>query len=78
MYIADTGNHCVRVVSLIGVITTVAGIPTMSGDGGNGGVATATMLNSPSGISIDEPGFLWIADTPNNRIRVMRGAAMSH
>jgi len=78
IYIADTGNHCVRVVSLIGVITTVAGIPTMSGDGGNGGVATATMLNSPFGISIDEPGFLWIADTRNNRIRVMRGAAMSH
>jgi uncharacterized protein (TIGR03437 family) len=68
IYIADTGNHRVRrVAANTGVITTVAGTGTAgySGDG----VATATQLNSPSGVAVDGSGNIYIADTGNNRIR---------
>lgn len=71
IFIADTDNHVVRVVTLKGVITTVAGVPMMAGDGADAGLATETMLNSPFGISIDVRGYLWIADTFNNRIRII-------
>jgi hypothetical protein len=71
IYIADTENHVVRVVTLGGSIMTVAGVPMMSGDGGDGGLATETRLNTPSGIAIDSAGNLWIADMANNRIRIV-------
>jgi sugar lactone lactonase YvrE len=71
IYIADTGNHVVRVVTRDGNINTVAGIPMTPGDGESGGVATETMLKSPYGVAIDGDGNLWIADTQNNRIRVV-------
>jgi uncharacterized protein (TIGR03437 family) len=70
LYIADTFNHCIRKVDTLGVITTVAGdgLPGFSGDGGP---ATKARLNTPRGVSVDAAGNIWIADTYNNRIRVV-------
>ncbi len=67
LYIADAGNHRIRKVSN-GVITTVAGNGTL-GYSGDGGLATIAQLNSPSGISVDSAGNLYIADTKNNAVR---------
>jgi uncharacterized protein (TIGR03437 family) len=70
LYIADSGNSVVRKVSKSGVITTVAGnrSPGYSGDGGP---ATFAALNQAQGIAADATGSLYIADTFNNRIRVV-------
>lgn len=69
VYIADSGNHRIRKVNASdGVISTVAGVGT-AGFGGDGGPATAAMLNSPSSISADKDGNLIIGDSSNNRIR---------
>jgi streptogramin lyase len=68
LLIADTNNHRIRRVAAgTGIITTVAG----NGTGGflDGVVATAAMLKSPSDMTVDSAGNLWIADTSNNRIR---------
>jgi len=65
LYIADTDNHSIRKVTPLGVITTVAG----GGFGGDGGPATSARLASPSRLTIDSAGNLYIADTGNNRIR---------
>jgi hypothetical protein len=51
LYIADTGNNCVRKVS-DGVITTVAGNGT-PGLGGDGGPATSAELYQPEGVAVD-------------------------
>ena len=70
--IADTNNHRIRKVDAeTGNISTVAGTGT-PGFGGDGGVPTAAMLNSPSGIAVDRAGNLYIADTYNHRIRRVR------
>lgn len=67
LYIADFGNNKVRKITPAGIISTIAG--TGSRDyGGDGGLATAAMLN-PSGIAIDTASNLYIADQANNRIR---------
>ncbi|MBK5290831.1 MAG: hypothetical protein JJE04_03930 [Acidobacteriia bacterium] len=70
VYIADTGNHRIRKVTSDGKIQTVAGngVPGFQGDSET--IATLA-LSRPSGIGLDEDGNLLIADTENNRIRVV-------
>jgi trimeric autotransporter adhesin len=70
LYIADSGNSVVRKVSKSGVITTVAGNGS-AGFSGDGGPATFAALNQAQGIAADAAGSLYIADTFNNRVRVM-------
>ena len=68
LYFADSGNHSVRRISN-GVITTLAGDGT-PGFAGDSGAATAE-LNTPSGIAVDASGRVYVADSGNNRIRVL-------
>ncbi len=68
LYIADTGNNCIRKVSAGGTITTVAG-NTARGFLGDGGAALNASFNAPEGVAVDSAGNLYIADTFNNRIR---------
>jgi large repetitive protein len=69
LYISDTGNNVIRRVDMsTGIITTVVGNGT-AGFAGDGGSATAGMLNYPWGIALGGDGSLYIADLSNNRIR---------
>jgi streptogramin lyase len=68
IYIADTDNQRIRKVDSTGRITTVAGTGT-AGYSGDGGPATAARLQSPHGVAVDSAGNLYIADSPNQRIR---------
>ncbi|HEV2202321.1 MAG TPA: BACON domain-containing carbohydrate-binding protein [Bryobacteraceae bacterium] len=67
LYIADSGNNVVRKLSN-GNITTIAG-SGVQGYGGDNGLATAALLNSPSAVAVDGSGTVYIADWQNNRIR---------
>jgi sugar lactone lactonase YvrE len=72
LYIADTGNNRIRMITAAtGIITTVAGngAPGSPANVGDGSLATAANLNSPGGITLDLSGNLYIADTGNHRIR---------
>jgi trimeric autotransporter adhesin len=70
IYIADTINHCIRMVTKsTGIISTVAGTGSY-GYSGDGGLATSTALRSPEGVAIDASGNIYIADTKNQRIRM--------
>jgi sugar lactone lactonase YvrE len=70
IYIGDTHNQCVRVVDAAGVISTLAGNghKTYSGDGA---AATSASLARPRGLSVDAQGNIYVADSDNNRIRVI-------
>ena len=69
VYIADTFNHRIRKVTVIGgIITTIAGTGTF-GYSGDNGYPTSAQLHYPFGIALDGPGNVYIADTGNNRIR---------
>jgi sugar lactone lactonase YvrE len=68
LYIADAQNHVIREVSTAGIVTTVAGTG-VEGFGGDGGPATAALLDTPTGVAVDASGNLYIADSHNQRIR---------
>jgi DNA-binding CsgD family transcriptional regulator len=70
LYIADTNNQRVRRIDHSGNIVTVAGNGT-GGFGGDGGPARDAQLNLPQGLAFDRAGNLYIADTANNRVRMV-------
>jgi sugar lactone lactonase YvrE len=69
LFIADTQNERIRRVDGgTRVIVTVAGNGTF-GFSGDGGPATLAAFASPSGVSVDRWGNLFIADMFNQRVR---------
>ncbi|HEX3812620.1 MAG TPA: hypothetical protein VHX59_07235 [Mycobacteriales bacterium] len=76
VYVADSYNNRIRRIDANGRISTVAGTgdPGFSGD--NGPAAAAT-LRTPYDVAVRANGDLYIADTLNNRIRVVRGGTIS-
>jgi uncharacterized protein (TIGR03437 family) len=75
LYIADTSNNIVRILTTDGNINTFAGnFGAGNGFTGDGGPATSARLNNPEGLAIDSAGNIYIADGNNNRIRVVSAA----
>ena len=70
LYIADAGNNVIRKVNLSGVITTVAG-SGVQGFAGDGGPASAALLDTPTGIAVDVRNNVYIADSHNQRVRMV-------
>ncbi|HEY2016248.1 MAG TPA: hypothetical protein VGH38_22245, partial [Bryobacteraceae bacterium] len=68
LYIADTLNAKIRMVSTSGTISTFAGNGT-PGFGGDNAAAASAQLNTPTSVAVDPAGNLYIADFSNNRIR---------
>ena len=74
LYIADTLNHRVRVITqATGVIRTIAGNGQPGDDGwiGDGGLATDAPLNRPTDVALAPNGDIYIADMGHNRVRVV-------
>ena len=69
IYIADSLNHAIRMVSSAGLISTIAGSPTFAGFAGDGGPAVQSQLHLPGGVAVDASGNLYIADTVNDVVR---------
>ena len=70
--IADKDNNKIRKVSPKGIITTLAGKgPDHAGFGGDGGPARDALLDHPQGVGVAADGSVLIADTGNNRVRVV-------
>lgn len=67
LYIVDSDRVC-KVSN--GVITTVAGNGT-SGASGDYGAATSAAFFQPSAVAVDSAGSVYIADSGNNRVRVL-------
>ncbi len=70
LYIADSGNHVVRIVTPGGVINTFAGSGIL-GDSGDGGLAVNAQLASPYGLAADAAGNVYISDSGASRIRMV-------
>jgi len=71
LYIVDTGNDRVRLVSAKSKkITTIVGTG-VSGFKGDGGPATKAEITDSSGGYIDASGNLLIADSGNQRVRIV-------
>ena len=81
LFIADTFNNAIREVTPDGTIFTVVNSATASGTtppagGETNGPATASKLNGPSAVAVDNStGTLYIADTHNNTAAAVTGLA---
>ena len=71
IFVADTSNNRVRALHPNGTITTVAGTGE-DGFSGDGGPARTAQLSGPEGLAVDSAGDLFVADTGNDRVRVIR------
>ncbi|HLK66518.1 MAG TPA: hypothetical protein VKU19_23955 [Bryobacteraceae bacterium] len=62
--------HSVFKMTSAGVLTLVAG-NSRAGFSGDNGPAVNAQLNTPQGLAVDAAGNLYIADSANNRIRMV-------
>ena len=82
LYVADSGNHCIRKIKPDGTVTTLAGdlgsANDISEDYGSSyttvtpkldGKGAAARFNGPSGIAYAPTGKLYVSDTGNQIIR---------
>jgi DNA-binding beta-propeller fold protein YncE len=67
MVVTDFDNHCLRRVTLAGVVSTYAGLCGTSGfaDGALG----AARFNRPQGLTRDNAGIIYVTDIDNFRVR---------
>jgi sugar lactone lactonase YvrE len=68
IYVADTYNHVVRVITPDGNIDTLAGTG-VRGFSGDGAAADEAQLDRPYGVDVAPDGTVYVADTHNHRIR---------
>jgi secreted PhoX family phosphatase len=81
LVLSDSVNGVIRVVAaqsgtFYGQAMTAGDIYTVAGNGslgyaGDGGPATKAELNFPDGVAVDQDGNLAIADSGNNRVRLV-------
>jgi sugar lactone lactonase YvrE len=68
LYVADTGNNRVRRVTPEGSVTTIAG----EGSAGfRDGAAAQAQFDAPVGVALDGDGNVYVADTYNDRVRLI-------
>jgi internalin A len=73
LYVSDIAYHVVRRIYPNGTTVRYAGLqntPTGSFSG-DGGPARSAALNEPNGLALDANDNLYIADSRNNRIRIV-------
>jgi uncharacterized protein (TIGR03437 family) len=76
VYIADTGNNVIRMVTASnGIITTIAGDTTATSLG-DGGAATSAQLSFPEAVITDNNGNVYISDSGDDRVRVVNSSGI--
>ena len=67
VYVADTNNNMIRMITPSGVVTTLAGQAGMSGTAN--GTGTNAQFYLPFGIAVDSGSNVYVGDYGNNMIR---------
>ncbi len=67
LVVADSGNHTLRYVGFDGVVSNIAGAPTLAAFAN--GTGSAARFNTPIGLAVDSAGIIYVADSKNNVIR---------
>jgi sugar lactone lactonase YvrE len=72
IYVADSGNHAIRAISVAWVVSTPAGAPPVAGS--TNATGSAARFNRPDGLAVDASGNLYVADRVNHVIRRITSA----
>jgi sugar lactone lactonase YvrE len=74
IYVVDTFNHVVRTIDG-GTVKTLAG--TAQTPGFADGPASSAMFRFPRGIAVDGQGVVYVGDTENHRIRMIKNGQVT-
>ena len=66
--VTDANNNTIRIVTVAGMVTTLAGSAT-NNFGSADGVGNAARFNRPAGLAVDWVGNVYVADKGNDTIR---------
>lgn len=69
IYIGDDAVNSIRKINTFGIISTVAGGSSATGNTGDGGPATSALFGDIESVVSDAAGNLYIVDALNNRVR---------
>jgi DNA-binding beta-propeller fold protein YncE len=69
VYVTDTGNNIVRMITPSGVVSTLAGVGMFPSIGSTDAIGTNSRFDQPYGAVADKSGNIYVADTANDVIR---------
>src|SRR6058998_257171 len=75
LFIADRHNNRIRMVNAAGIIITLTG-GGGAGFRGDAGPASSAQIWDPRGVAVDNAGNVFIADSGNNRIRMINATGI--
>ena len=73
--VADTGSHTIRTIDSFGSVSLLAGTPGRPG--ADDGDSDSASFNGPIGIAIATDGRIFVADTYNDRIRMIKNGQVT-
>lgn len=73
LYVADSGNHAIRRITLSGVVTTVVGNGSC---GSQDGPVSQASLCDPYEVVFDSTGAMYISEWRGNRLRKLAGGSL--
>ncbi len=73
IYLVDSSNHCIRRIDpATKILGTIAGKGGKKGFSGDGGSPADALLSNPHGVGVGASGEIYIGDSDNHRVRVIR------
>lgn len=75
LYVADLNNHCIRKITPLGNVSTLAGSTTNT-NGYQDGLGTSALFFSPQDVAVDASSNVYVADNNNNLIRKIDSTGM--
>ena len=75
LIVADSGSHTIKSVNAIGEISILAGTEGKAGFAD--GAAANALFNAPIGVAVGDDGRIFVADTYNDRIRLIEKGQVS-
>ena len=74
LYVADSGNNTIRMITPGGVVTTIGGVAGIVGS--EDGIGAAARFNNPTGLAVDNTGNLYVTEYSNNDVRKAQLASL--
>ncbi|MEO7672843.1 MAG: hypothetical protein ABIU09_02050, partial [Pyrinomonadaceae bacterium] len=71
LLVADTGSHTIKRIDKSGAVAIVAGTEGKFGD--VDGAVSSARFNAPVGVAVRDDGAIIVADTYNDKIKVIQG-----